>query len=112
MNTTYSKKLRDILSKYRLFSKSLDVLDATPKHAIHWYVLLATCILIIVVGVCMAWFVFQVASKSGDASIENQQGAATISRPRLQKVLDMYELRAVEFDQLLKKAPEVIDPGR
>lgn len=111
----FNESLQNIktrLLRYTLARNMADMLSKTPAHATHWYVLLLVGLLITVGNVGAAWLVFH-NMQNGTASVfEQQVTATTIQRDELQSVLDVYQARALELENVRATPPRIIDPGR
>lgn len=105
------KKIREYLNKHRSFRSICIVIQQTPEHALHWYMLIVIGVVITVTNVCIAWFIFSGISSVLYSPTEQSQ-STTINREELTEVLQVYQTRNAEFEQLKRITPEIIDPGR
>lgn len=100
------------LRRHDFFERIFVVLEKTPSHAVHWYLLMIVGLVVVVVNVSLAWFVFRSVSLQEGTELGQVNSTVTISREVLQKALDTYQARAVELERLKQAPPRIIDPGR
>lgn len=106
------KKIYRRLNENEFFGKIFDVLEKTPAHAVHWYLLMIVGLVITVVNVSIAWFVFSGVPAEVGLELEQSAKTATIDQEELQKALEIYRARSLEFQQLKKVPLSIVDPGR
>ncbi|MDP2650114.1 MAG: hypothetical protein Q8P16_00950 [bacterium] len=101
MNTgKFLKKIRTYLSQYPRLATFLEVLDNTPTYALHWYLILAFGLIVVVVNVALAWLVFTHIPAYDETVNAEVSGATTINREELREVLDLYRTKETEFESL------------
>ena len=106
------QKVRERLERYKRVRVLIDMLQRTPLHAVHWYVLIIMGIGIACISVAIAWFTFTgVAAKDTDA-FEDISETTTIKRDDLKEAVDAYRAREIEFRMLQENPPRIVDPGR
>lgn len=106
------QRIRKKLLQYEFFRRVVEVLERTPMHAVHWYALMAVGLVVTVVNVGLAWFVFTSVSVNSDGLLGKSVKAATINRAELQESLEVYRARTLELEQLKEVPSQIIDPGR
>jgi len=99
------------LQKYPVLARILAVLKKTPEPALHWYLILVVALIVTILNVGLAWVTFRGISTQKTDLFSQSTNASTISRDALQDAIKQYELRAVEFEDLKKNPPSIVDPG-
>jgi len=112
MFTNLKKRIHASLLRTAFFRRVLSVLERTPRHAVHWYVILALGFLVASITIILAWVAFSGVTREHGEQFENIGGAVTIQRFELNKALETARMREAEFEQLKHVTPPVIDPGR
>ena len=84
----------------------------TPRHAIHWYSILAVSIVVTLLLVFVALFVAPSTESENSANEEAKKDAVSIKQEDLQKAIDILKTREAEYKSLLANPPQVIDPRR
>ncbi len=107
---TITYKIKKYLGQYKYLQSFFEVLEKTPRYAIHWYMMLVFGMLIALSTVVLAWVVFPRVALKVDKEIEIT--VDTVKAADLQKVLDSYEIREIEFKRLRLNPTEIVDPGR
>ncbi|PCI30855.1 hypothetical protein COB52_00800 [Candidatus Kaiserbacteria bacterium] len=107
---TITHKIRKYLGQYKYLQNFFEVLERTPRYAIHWYAMLVFGVLITLSTVVVAWVVFpRVALKVNEEIVITVD---TVKASELQEVLDSYEIREIKFKRLKLNPTEITDPGR
>ena len=104
--------IRSYLEKNTTTARMVYVLERTPTHAVHWYVLLATAIIIVCAGVVFAWVVFAGIPAHTRANMFAAAQPETIQRAELTEAIDTLRAREVLFERLMQIRPTIVDPGR
>lgn len=106
------QRIKERLMRYKAVKNLADVLTRTPAHAIHWYIVMVIALLVTIGNVAAAWLVFHTISSDVAAVFDQEVIATTIKREDLRKVLDTYQARLVELENVKAAPPRIIDPGR
>tara|TARA_B100000745_G_scaffold53689_1_gene31871 strand:- start:3164 stop:3502 length:339 start_codon:yes stop_codon:yes gene_type:complete len=89
-----------------------DGIQHTPRHAIHWYIVLVIFVLISSSTVLISLFVAPYTRFDTHTADETQQEAVSIDIEKLNEVVEIVRLRKTTYEQLLTNTPEVIDLER
>ena len=84
----------------------------TPRHAIHWYSILAVSIVVTLLLVFVALFVAPSTESENSANEEAKKDAVSIQQEDLHKAIEIFEIRRAKYENLLSNPPQVIDPRR
>ena len=103
--------IRTQLERTPATARMMRVLLRTPTHAVHWYALLATALVIVLVGVIFAWVVFAGIPGQVRASLFTGTQPETIQRAELTEAIDAFRARDVLFERLRQVRPEIRDPS-
>ena len=103
----FYQKLRENKFANRIF----EMLEKTPAHALHWYLLLTMALIVVLTSAITAWGTFS-SVPADDGGLERARNAATINRADLTSALELYRLKTEEFDVVRQNVPSIIDPGR
>ncbi len=112
MMNLLQEKVYGYVTRYAWAVHMVQVLERTPRHAIHWYALLLLGLVIVLINVGLAWWAFIGADTESVYGATHRVEATTIQRGELERVLETYEAKTATFEAYQQRVPAVIDPGR
>jgi len=112
MFSSITKKIYKKLNSYTFFKNIVEVVDRTPTYAVHWYILLVLGIIILFVQAGIAWSVFSGTFYKTNDNFAKTSIPITIQRDALENVINIYQARNSEFDNIKNNAPDIVNPGR
>lgn len=79
---------------------------------LYWQILLSVTFTFIMAGLLAGGYVFFFGGNAAYADNLVQAGEETLTRDKIQAVVDLYEQRRVRFDAVLKNGVAVPEPAR